>query len=57
MIFNKTNGKITAGGWNINSDLLQNDFPLAANSQVGGGSRCCSEFSSSCWINYSSEYD
>ena len=37
MIFNKTNGKITAGGWNINSDLLQNDFPLAANSQVGGG--------------------
>jgi len=37
MIFNKTNGKITAGGWNINSNLLQNDFPLAANSQVGGG--------------------
>jgi hypothetical protein len=37
MIFNKTNGKITAGGWNINSDLLQNDFPLAAQHQVGGG--------------------
>ena len=37
MIFNKTNGKITACGWNINSNLLQNDFPLAANSQVGGG--------------------
>ena len=37
MIFNKTNGKITAGGWNVNSDLLQNDFPIAAYSQVGGG--------------------
>jgi|TARA_R110002074_G_scaffold23402_5_gene70945 hypothetical protein len=37
MIFNREGGKITAGGWNVNSDLLQNDFPLAANSQVGGG--------------------
>ncbi len=37
MIFNKENGKVTALGWNINSELLQNDFPLAAQSQVGGG--------------------
>ena len=38
MIFNKTDGKITSAGWCINSDLLQNDFPLAAQYQVGGGS-------------------
>ena len=38
MIFHKTCGKITAAGWSVHSDLLQNDFPLAANSQVGGGS-------------------
>lgn len=38
MIFNKTDGKITSAGWCINSDLLQNDFPLAAQHQVGGGS-------------------
>lgn len=37
MIFNKKNGQVTAGGWNINSELLQNDFPLSANSQSGGG--------------------
>lgn len=35
MIFNKTDGKVTALGWNVNSELLQNDFPLS--SQVGGG--------------------
>ena len=38
MIFNKTDGKITSAGWRIDSDLLQNDFPLAAQHQVGGGS-------------------
>jgi len=38
MIFNKTKDGITAGGWNINSELLQNDFPLVAHSQSGGGS-------------------
>ena len=37
MIFNKTDGKITAAGWSVHSDLLQNDFPLAAHCQVGGG--------------------
>ena len=37
MIFNKKDGNITAMGWNINSELLQNDFPLAANFQSGGG--------------------
>jgi len=37
MIFNKQDGKITALGWDINSKLLQNDFPLAAQGQVGGG--------------------
>ena len=37
MIFNRKDGKITAAGWNVNSDLLQNDFPLAAQRQVGGG--------------------
>ena len=37
MIFNKKDGKITALGWNVNSKLLQNDFPIAAYSQVGGG--------------------
>ena len=37
MIFNKKNGQVTAGGWNINSELLQNDFPLSANAQSGGG--------------------
>ena len=26
MIFNKKNGQVTAGGWNINSELLQNDL-------------------------------
>ena len=37
MIFNKKNGQVTAGGWNINSELLQNDFPLSASAQSGGG--------------------
>jgi hypothetical protein len=37
MIFNKADGKVTAVGWNVNSELLQNDFPLSANVQVGGG--------------------
>jgi len=37
MIFNKKDGIITALGWSVNSDLLQNDFPIAANSQIGGG--------------------
>ena len=37
MIFNKTDGKITAAGWSVHSDLLQNDFPLAAHRQIGGG--------------------
>ena len=30
MIFNKKDGKVTAVGWNINSELLQNDFPLSS---------------------------
>ena len=37
MIFNKKNGKVTAVGWDINSELLQNDFPLCAHAQSGGG--------------------
>jgi hypothetical protein len=38
MIFNKTGGKVTALGWTVNSQLLQNDFPLSAHCQSGGGS-------------------
>ena len=37
MIFNKKDGNVTALGWNIQSDLLQNDFPLSAHMQSGGG--------------------
>ena len=37
MIFNKKDGKVTAVGWDINSELLQNDFPLSAHVQSGGG--------------------
>ncbi len=37
MIFNKKDGKVTAVGWDINSELLQNDFPLSAHAQSGGG--------------------
>jgi len=35
MIFNKVGGKVTALGWNVNSELLQGGLPIAA--QVGGG--------------------
>ena len=38
MLFNKENGRITAGGWDVHSELLQNDFPLSANME-GGGSK------------------
>ena len=38
MVFNKQSGKITACGWNINSELLRNDIPLSAHTQSGGGS-------------------
>ena len=37
MIFNKKDGKVTAVGWDINSELLQNDFPLSVHAQSGGG--------------------
>jgi hypothetical protein len=37
MIFNKKDGKVTAVGWDINSELLQNDFPLSVYAQSGGG--------------------
>ena len=33
MIFNKQCGKVTALGWTVNSQLLQNDFPLSAHGQ------------------------
>ena len=37
MCIYKKDGQIKALGWNINSKLLQNDFPLAAHHQTGGG--------------------
>ena len=37
MCIYKKDGQIKALGWNINSELLQNDFPLAAHHQTGGG--------------------
>ena len=37
MIFNKKNGQVTAGGWNINSEYYKMIFPLSASAQSGGG--------------------
>lgn len=33
----KSDGKVKSLGWNINSKLLQNDMPIAAYNQTGGG--------------------
>ena len=33
----KSNGQVKSLGWNINSKLLQNDMPIAAYNQSGGG--------------------
>lgn len=33
----KSDGQVKSLGWNINSKLLQNDMPIAAYNQSGGG--------------------